>query len=162
MDGLTDTEQARLAYLGRWNDERSGYAQIQATRPQTLAYGLVDSPIGQLAWNTEWFDDYGYGVDRIDRDAILTNVTLYWLTGTAGSSARLYRESATSWGKKVEKSAVPTGMAVFPGDSTIRRFAEREHTIVHWSEFDRGGHFAALQAPDLLVGDVREFFRLVR
>jgi pimeloyl-ACP methyl ester carboxylesterase len=162
MGGLTEAEQARLAYLGRWNDERSGYAQIQATRPQTLAYGLVDSPAGQLAWNTEWFDDYGYGVGRIDRQAILTNVTLYWLTGTAGSAARLYREGAASWGKKVEKSAVPTGMAVFPGDSTIRRFAEREHTIVHWSEFDRGGHFAALQAPDLLIGDVREFFRLVR
>jgi pimeloyl-ACP methyl ester carboxylesterase len=89
-------------------------------------------------------------------------VTLYWLTGTAGSSARLYKEGAATWGRKVELSTVPTGTAVFPGDSTIRPFAEREHTIVHWSEFDRGGHFAALQAPDLLTGDIREFFRRIR
>jgi pimeloyl-ACP methyl ester carboxylesterase len=161
-EGLTEVERARLEGLGRWNAERSGYAQIQSTRPQTLAYALVDSPVGQLAWNTEWFDDYGGKVGSVDRDAILTNVTLYWLTGTAGSSARLYRESAASWGRQVQRSAVPTGMAVFPGDSTVRSFAEREHTIVHWSEFDRGGHFAALQAPDLLTADVREFFRHVR
>jgi epoxide hydrolase len=159
---LSEVERARLEGLGRWNSERSGYAAIQSTRPQTLAYALLDSPIGQLAWNTEWFDDYGYHVDAVGRDAILTNVTLYWLTGTAGSSARLYKEGAATWGRKVELSTVPTGMAVFPGDSTIRPFAEREHTIVHWSEFDRGGHFAALQAPDLLTGDIREFFRRIR
>ena len=162
MDGLTDVEQARLERLGRWKTERSGYAMIQGTRPQTLAYALVDSPAGQLAWNTEWFDDYGQNVGAVDRDAILTNVTVYWLTGTAGSAARLYREGAASWGQIVEASTTPTGVAVFRGDSSIRRFAERDHTIVHWSEFDCGGHFAALQAPDLLVGDVREFFRRVR
>jgi pimeloyl-ACP methyl ester carboxylesterase len=162
MDGLTDVEQARLERLGRWKTERSGYAMIQSTRPQTLAYALVDSPAGQLAWNTEWFDDYGQNVGAVDRDAILTNVTVYWLTGTAGSAARLYREGAASWGQIVEASTTPTGVAVFRGDSSIRRFAERDHTIVHWSEFDCGGHFAALQAPDLLVGDVREFFRRVR
>jgi pimeloyl-ACP methyl ester carboxylesterase len=161
-DGLTEAEQARLEGLGRWRTERSGYAMIQSTRPQTLAYALVDSPVGQLAWNTEWFDDYGENVGAVDRDAILTNVTLYWLTGTAGSAARLYREGAASWGRIVEPSTVPTGVAVFRGDSSIRRFAERDFTIVHWSEFDRGGHFAAMQAPDLLVGDVREFFRHIR
>jgi pimeloyl-ACP methyl ester carboxylesterase len=161
-EGLTDAERARLDRLQNWYGERSGYAQIQSTRPQTLAYALVDSPVGQLAWNTEWFDGYGHHVGAVDRDDILTNVALYWLTGTAGSSARLYKEAASSWGRKVERCAVPTGMAVFPGDSTIRTFAEREHDIVHWSEFDRGGHFAALQAPDLLVDDVRAFFRRVR
>jgi pimeloyl-ACP methyl ester carboxylesterase len=160
--GLTEPEQARLQRLSRWHSERSGYAQIQATRPQTLAYALVDSPVGQLAWNTEWFDDYGTNIGAIDPDAILTNVTLYWLTGTAGSSARLYKEAAASWGRHVELSAVPTGIAVFPGDSTIRRFAEREHTVVHWSEFNHGGHFAALQAPQLLIEDIRQFFRHVR
>ncbi|MGA8116953.1 MAG: epoxide hydrolase family protein [Actinocatenispora sp.] len=162
MDGLTAAEHGRLANLTRWREQRSGYAQIQATRPQTLAYGLLDSPVGLLAWNTEWFDDYGERVGSIDTDAILTNVSLYWLTGTAGSAARLYRESAASWGRAVDRSPVPTGVAVFPGDSTVRRFAEREHTVVHWSEFDRGGHFAALQAPDLLVGDVRAFFHGLR
>ncbi|MGW5485620.1 epoxide hydrolase family protein [Streptosporangium sandarakinum] len=159
---LSEAERKRLEKITRWSDERSGYAQIQSTRPQTLAYALVDSPVGQLAWNTEWFDDYGHGVGAMDPDAILTNVTLNWLTGTAGSAARLYREAAASWGREVEFCPVPTGLAVFPGDSTVRPFAEREHRVVHWSEFDRGGHFAALQAPDLLTGDIREFFRLVR
>jgi pimeloyl-ACP methyl ester carboxylesterase len=162
LAGLTPDEHKRLAGLARWRDERSGYAQIQSTRPQTLAYALADSPAGQLAWYTEWFDDYGEGVGTIDRDAILTNVTVYWLTGTAGSAARLYREAVASWGQAVEFSRVPLGLAVFPGDSTVRRLAERDHAVVHWSEFDRGGHFAALQAPDLLIDDIRAFFRPLR
>ncbi|MGH3374011.1 MAG: epoxide hydrolase family protein [Actinoallomurus sp.] len=162
LEGLTAAEQGRLAGLTRWQDERSGYAQIQSTRPQTLAYALADSPAGQLGWYVEWFDDYGENVGSIDRDAILTNVTVYWLTGTAGSAARLYREAASSWGAPASRSTVPLGVAVFPGDSTVRRFAERDHEVVHWSEFDRGGHFASLQAPDLLVGDVRAFFHGLR
>jgi pimeloyl-ACP methyl ester carboxylesterase len=162
LEGLAPAERERLSRLGRWREERSGYAQIQSTRPQTLAYGLADSPVGQLGWYTEWFDDYGENVGTIDRDAILTNVSVYWLTGTAGSAARLYRESAASWTRAAERCEVPLGVAVFPGDSTVRRFAERDHNVVHWSEFDRGGHFAALQAPDLLIGDVRDFFRELR
>jgi pimeloyl-ACP methyl ester carboxylesterase len=162
LEGLTPVERERLSGLGRWREERSGYAQIQSTRPQTLAYGLADSPVGQLGWYTEWFDDYGENVGTIDQDALLTNVSVYWLTRTAGSAARLYREAAASWSRVVERSEVPLGVAVFPGDSTVRRFAEREHNLVHWSEFDRGGHFAALQAPDLLIGDVRDFFRKLR
>jgi pimeloyl-ACP methyl ester carboxylesterase len=162
LEGLSPAERERLSRLGRWHEERSGYAQIQSTRPQTLAYALADSPVGQLGWYTEWFDDYGENVGRVERDAILTNVSVYWLTGTAGSAARLYREAAASWEHPVERSAVPLGVAVFPGNSTIRRFAERDHNVVHWSEFDRGGHFAALQAPDLLITDVRDFFRKLR
>jgi pimeloyl-ACP methyl ester carboxylesterase len=162
LEGLTPDERKSLGGLARWREERSGYAQIQATRPQTLAYALADSPVGQLGWYTEWFDDYGDNPGTIDRDAILTTVAVYWLTGTAGSAARLYRESAASWGPVVERSKVPMGVAVFPGDSSIRRFAERDHEIVHWSEFDRGGHFAALQAPDLLTADIRAFFRGLR
>jgi epoxide hydrolase len=87
---------------------------------------------------------------------------VYWLTGTAGSSARIYYEGARTWGQTPERSGVPTGVAVFPTDTTIRRLAERDHNIVHWSEFDRGGHFAAMEAPDLLLRDVREFFRQLR
>jgi pimeloyl-ACP methyl ester carboxylesterase len=98
----------------------------------------------------------------VDRDHLLTNVMLYWLTGTAGSSARLYYENmhGAAWGK--QPSPTPVGVAVFVEDVAIRRYAEQGNNIVHWSEFDRGGHFAAMEAPDLLVGDVREFFRGLR
>jgi len=165
---LTEVERARLAGLREFRATGSGYGAIQATRPQTLAYGLTDSPAGQLAWITEkfgeWTDD-GLPDEAVDRDQLLTNVTLYWLTATAGSSARLYYESARSgaWGPPAVSTA-PTGVAVFPREIAppIRRFAEQSNNIVHWSEFDRGGHFAAMEVPDLLVGDVREFFRPLR
>jgi epoxide hydrolase len=161
LEGLTEAEQDRLASLKRWHREFSGYAAIQSTRPQTLAYALADSPVGQLAWYADWFAAHGEKVGVLDRSAILTNVMLYWLTGTAGSAARFYREMADAW-EPAERSAVAMGVAVFPGDSSIRWFVEREHNVVHWSEFERGGHFAAMEAPDLLVGDVREFFRQLR
>ena len=98
----------------------------------------------------------------IDRDLILTNVTIYWLTATSGSSARIYKESTMEeWAPK-GRSPVPTAVAVFPGDGTSRRIAERQHNLVRWTEFDRGGHFAALQAPELLVDDIRAFVRDLR
>ncbi|WP_433243558.1 epoxide hydrolase family protein [Actinomadura nitritigenes] len=164
-EGLTEAERARLAVYT--DQDRSGYAMIQSTRPQTLAFGLHDSPAGQMAWIVEKFKEWTDPAhdlpdQAVDRDQMLTDVTLYWFTGTAGSSARLYKEGATDWGQPVGKSDVPTGVAVFPGDAGIRRVAEREHNVIHWSEFDRGGHFAAMEAPDLLVDDVRAFFRLVR
>jgi microsomal epoxide hydrolase len=143
---------------------------IQSTKPQTLAYGLTDSPAGLLAWIAEkfkeWTDSASVPEDAVDRDQLLTDVTVYWVTGTANSSARLYYEfarSGASWGR-VEPSTVPTGVAVFPREMAppIRRFAERSNNIVHWSEFDRGGHFAAMEQPDLLTGDVRDFFRSFR
>jgi epoxide hydrolase len=97
----------------------------------------------------------------MDRDRVLTNVMLYWLTRAGASSAHLYYESmhTSNW---PTPSTVPTGVAVFAEDILIRRFAEEDNNIVHWSEFDRGGHFAAMEAPDLLVGDVRKFFRRLR
>jgi microsomal epoxide hydrolase len=165
---LTDEEQARLQALRQFRTTGSGYGAIQSTRPQTLAYGLTDSPAGQLAWIAEKFGEWtdgGLPDEAVDRDQLLTNVMLYWLTGTAGSSARLYYEAAHSgtWGPPVTSTA-PTGVAVFPREIAppIRRFAELSNNIVHWAEFDRGGHFAAMEAPDLLVGDVREFFRPLR
>ncbi|MEU5942614.1 hypothetical protein ABZ807_26365 [Micromonospora sp. NPDC047548] len=94
---------------------------------------------------------------RIGREAPVKDVSVYWLTGTAGSAARLYYEDARTWGQAQPRSSVPTGVAVFPNDITIRPLAERDHNVVHWTEFSRGGHFAALEAPDLLVGDVRVF-----
>jgi pimeloyl-ACP methyl ester carboxylesterase len=164
---LTDREQARLARLQQRGQEGAAYAMLQSTRPQTLAYGLADSPAGQLAWIVEKFKEWTDPVaelpeDAVDRDQMLTNVTLYFLTNTGGSSAQMYYEGRSSWGQPEERSSVPTGVAVFPDDFSIRRLVEREHTIVHWSEFDRGGHFAAMEQPDLLVGDIRDFFRRFR
>lgn len=164
---FTDAEKARLERLNRFMTDGNGYFQIQATRPQTLAFGLTDSPVGQLAWIVEKFKEWTYPASElpeqaIGRDAILTNVMLYWLTGTAGSSARTYYENmhAGSWYQ--QPGTTPTGVAVFAEDVAIRRYGERGNNIVHWSEFDRGGHFAAMEVPDLFVGDVREFFRRVR
>jgi pimeloyl-ACP methyl ester carboxylesterase len=164
-DGFNDQEKARLDAGARFLAEGAGYGMLQSTRPQTLSYALTDSPVGQLAWIAEKFHEWSDPRHRPDRDDVLTNVTLYWLTRTAGSSARLYYEAA----KAARRAAppplrVPTGVAVFPHDigPPIRRLAERDSNIVHWTEFDRGGHFAAMEVPDLLVGDVRTFFRSLR
>ena len=162
LTDATEAEQARLKGLETFE---MGYIQIQSTRPQTLAYSFADSPVGQLAWVVEKFKEWADPAVELDRDRVLTDVTLYWLTNTGGSSAQLYYEAANDpsmWGPK-ERGTVPTGVAVFTQhDIAIRPLAERDHNVVHWSEFDRGGHFAALEAPDLLVDDVREFFRVIR
>jgi pimeloyl-ACP methyl ester carboxylesterase len=162
---FTDVEKARLARLGRFMSEGNGYFQIQATRPQTIAYGLNDSPVGQLAWIMdkfqEWTDGDGLPEDSISRDRILTDVTLYWLTQTGASSAHMYYDSMHS-GNWPTPTTVPTGVAAFAEDVAIRRYAERLYNITHWSDFTRGGHFAALEAPDLLTTDIRTFFRKVR
>lgn len=168
LAGLGEADQARFALMQKWlQGDLTGYASIQSTRPQTLSYGLTDSPAGQLAWIVEKFREWTNPAaelpqDAVDRDLILTDVSVYWLTGTAGSAARLYREVAPTWMHPRPKSPVPTAVAVFPGDVTIRPLAERDHHVVHWTEFSRGGHFAALEAPDLLIGDVRDFFRRFR
>ncbi|HEU5108184.1 MAG TPA: epoxide hydrolase [Micromonosporaceae bacterium] len=162
---LTEPERERLARLNRFLSEGNGYFQIQATRPQTIAYGLHDSPVAQLAWIMDKFHEWTHGdglpEEIVDRDRMLTNVSLYWFTGTAGSSANLYYEGMHS-GNWPSPSTVPTGVAVFAEDVAIRRYAEPLNTITHWSDFERGGHFAALEAPDLLVDDVRAFLRTLR
>jgi epoxide hydrolase len=164
---LTEAEQQRLARMRHFQDDMMGYSAIQGTRPQTLAYGLTDSPVGQLAWIVEKFKEWTdpsaeLPEDAVDRDHLLTNVSIYWLTGTAGSSASHYYEVAhdpTLWEPR-ERGTVPTGVAVsLTQDVAVRRLAEREHNVVHWSEFEPGGHFAAMEAPEFLVGDVRRFFR---
>lgn len=164
LAGLTEEEVAKVqAGSANWQ-QRAGYATIQSTRPQTIAYALNDSPLGLLAWNLEWFVDYDPTRNvqaPVDRDAILTDITICWLTDTAGSSGRLYKEGgdALSGGKP---SGRPTAVAVFPGDTAIRTLAERSNHVVRWTEHDRGGHFASLQAPDLLVDDIRAFSRQLR
>ena len=172
LEGLTGDElawaEAALAQGRRFQQGELGYAMIQATKPQTLAYGLTDSPAGQLAWLVEKFKSYSDSrdvpEDAIDRDDILTNVMLYWLTGTANSSSRIYSSLGGAWGAPPPKSTVPTGVAVFPKDTGIplRHLAERTDNIVHWSNLDRGGHFPGLEVPDLLIGDLRTFFKLLR
>lgn len=154
----------------KWTGERTGYNALQATRPQTLAYALTDSPVAQLAWIAEKFYDWTDSTDRpedaVDRDALLTNVSIYWFTATAGSSARIYYERAHAdyWGSPPEPSSAPTAVALFPQDIHIplRHIGERANNLVRWTEFDRGGHFAAMEQPELLVGDIRSFFRQLR
>jgi pimeloyl-ACP methyl ester carboxylesterase len=173
MDGLTEVEQRRWAAMENFND---GYLQCNAKRPQTVAYGLHDSPVGQLAWIVEKFKELtdpedGLPEDSVDRDRVLTDVSLYWLTGTAASAAQVYYEEisakADAWSDTGEWSGsgpatVPTGVLVSAHDVTIRRWAERDHNVVRWTELDRGGHFLAMEQPELLVADVREFFAHLR
>ena len=159
---FSPAEKERAQRLQGFLAEGNGYFQIQCTRPQTLSYGLTDSPAGQLAWIVEKFKEWtntGHALpeDAIPRDEILADVSVYWFTGTAGSTANLYYESMHS-GDWPTPSPVPTGVAVFAEDIAIRRYAERANNIVHWSDFDTGGHFAALETPDLLIQDVRTFF----
>ncbi|MBO0707953.1 MAG: epoxide hydrolase [Candidatus Dormibacteraeota bacterium] len=162
---FTERERRHLENRARFRAEGTGYGMIQSTRPQTLAYALTDSPAGQLAWIAEKFHEWTDPEHRVDPDLLLTNVSVYWLTATAGSSARLYYETAHDRGQSgPSRLEVPTGVAVFPHDigPPIRRFAERDNNIVRWTEFDTGGHFAALEVPELLVEDVRAFFRPLR
>ena len=162
---LSEKEQAVMADIGAYLGDGSGYAKIQGTRPQTLAYGLTDSPAGQAAWIIEkfreWSDCDGDVERSYARDQLLANITLYWVTGTAGSSARLYYESQHSdtfgLGPRVE---VPTGCAIFPREITRspRRWAVRQYNVARYTELERGGHFAAMEVPELFVDEVRSFF----
>jgi epoxide hydrolase len=164
---FSKAERQRLARFKHFRDEMMGYLQVQSTRPKTLAYGLTDSPVGQLAWIVEKFKEWTDPAaarpdDAIDRDRMLTNVSLYWFTGTAGSSANLYYETLhdPSARKRKSRNTVPTAVAVSSTqDVTIRRWAKRENNIVRWTELEHGGHFAALEVPELLVADLRQFFR---
>ncbi|MEV0128693.1 epoxide hydrolase family protein [Dactylosporangium sp. NPDC050688] len=158
---LTDAEQVRLERMQRFLTDGNGYFQIQASRPHTLGFALADSPVGQLAWIGEKFHDWAHPAGSIEADHVLTHATLYWLTNTGSSSAQMYYESmhTHNW---PTPSTVPTGVANFAEDIAIRQFAEPLNTITHWAEYDRGGHFAALEVPDLFVNEVRTFFRTVR
>jgi pimeloyl-ACP methyl ester carboxylesterase len=161
--GLSEAERERVERMKQASAEDMGYLQIQTTRPQTLAYALTDSPVGQLAWIAEkfraWTDPTAeLPEDAVDRDQLLTNVSVYWFTRSGASAAQILYESmhAQEWG---EEGPAPMGFAVFGLDSVTRRLMDPEGKIEHWSEFDRGGHFPAMEQPDLLVGDIRAFFR---
>jgi epoxide hydrolase len=157
-------EQQRL-----WADAK-GYLDIQSTRPQTLAYALTDSPVGQLAWIVEKFKEWTDATaelpeNAVDRDQLLTNISVYWFTCSGASAARFIYEGAHTgpdWTSAPTTAPAPQGLAQFGGDDLLRRVMDPDHKIEHWSEFDRGGHFPAMEVPDLLVGDVRAFFRRLR
>jgi microsomal epoxide hydrolase len=167
---LTPEEQADLSRVGDWRRTGAGYQEIQGTKPQTVGYGLEDSPAGLAAWIAEKFGAWSDGGPdpeaAFTRDQLLTNVTVYWATATATSSTRLYYEMRQAGRDAIpqEYVAVPTGVANYPGEvtRTPRSWAEHRYNITHWTEQPRGGHFAAMQVPDLFVDDVRTFFRSVR
>ena len=145
-----------LGFLKHFNDNMSGYAKLQESAPQNLAHALADSPAGQLAWSAQL-------LSGTSEDHLLTNATLYWLTNTAASAARFYYEDHHAE-HPTEPTTAPTGLASFAFDFTpLRRFGERDHAnIVSWNEYDRGSHWATQDAPDLLLDDIRSFFRRFR
>lgn len=168
MTDLTEREAAAIAALRYYQDKDSGYSKQQATRPQSLGYGLVDSPVGQAAWIYEkmwaWTDNQGAPEDVLTQDEMLDNIMLYWLPATGASSARLYWESFGSFGVSL-KLDLPVGVSIFPKEifRASRRWAERHMSnIIHWNELDRGGHFAAWEQPALFVKEVRDCFRALR
>jgi epoxide hydrolase len=167
LDGLSEAEAAAHQRLSQYGEDGKGYLQIQGTRPQTLAYGLTDSPAGQLAWIVEKFKEWTDPANQlrdmaVDRDQLLTNVSVYWFTRSGASAATFLYEAAHAVREWGAPSPAPTGFAVFGEGSLMRRALDPEHKVEHWSEFDRGGHFPAMEVPELLVGDIRTFFRRLR
>lgn len=162
IETFSDAEKVRLGRLQQFMAERFGFNALQSSRPQSLAYAISDSPAGLIGWLSEMFTGFGDTPGAVATDKFLTNVLVYWFTGTAGSSIRLYYENAhdpEAWSPKAN-SGVPTGVAVFARDEVpIRRFGEAGNTIVRWSEMAEGGHFAAMEVPELWAEEVAAFFK---
>jgi pimeloyl-ACP methyl ester carboxylesterase len=169
-----ELSQEEKDYLDRgkqWQQQEGAYAMIQSTKPQTLGYGLNDSPAGLAAWIIEkfyrWSDNKGDLESAFSKDELLTNLTIYWATGTINSANRLYYEYAqsmfTSQRGQTSRLETPAGAAIFPKDliPAPRAYADRFFNIRHWTEFDKGGHFAATEAPELLAADIRSFVKKV-
>ncbi|MFD6057194.1 epoxide hydrolase family protein [Rhodococcus wratislaviensis] len=165
---LSPLERDRLDRVSRFMSEEFGYISIQSTRPATLGAALADSPVGQLAWIVDKFREWTYPREALPHDVVgidrlLTNVMLYWLSDTASSSAYVGYAQESSWGAEKSASGIPTAVIVFAHDVGIRRYAEQEHAITRWTDVeDRGGHFAALEEPETLTADIREFFAGLR
>ena len=165
---LTDQDRADLADIQRFTREESGYANEQGSKPQTLGVALNDSPAGLLAWIVEkfrtWSDCDGDPENAFTRDQLITNVMTYWVTATITSSARLYWEHMHGASNTADPVTVPTGVARFPKEVLRfpRSWVERRYNVTQWAEMPRGGHFAAMEQPELFVDDVRTFFRTVR
>jgi pimeloyl-ACP methyl ester carboxylesterase len=175
-EGLAAPDRKRAERFSQFREEGIGYLHIQATRPATLAYALTDSPVGQLAWIIDrvWAStDPAKELPEhaVDRDQMLSNVSIYWFTSSGASSANGTYEGMQAWrqmaaaepqlahAKADQRAGPPKGVAVFAADTTIRSVMDPAGTIEHWSEYDRGGHFPAMETPDLLTNDLRHFFR---
>ena len=164
---LSAAEKQYVKEVEAWEQAEAGYSHIQETKPQTLSYGLNDSPAGLAGWIVEkwrsWTDCDGDIEKVYTKDEILTNITIYWVTQTIGSSTRIYyEERKDAWEfKQGERIQVPCGIAVFPKelDHPVKDWAERIMNVQHWTEMPQGGHFAAMEEPELLVKDIRNFFR---
>ena len=165
--GVPASELQRMQARNTFMENERGYSQIQATKPETVGYALNDSPAGLAAWIVEkfraWCDCEGNVESRFSKDELLTNITLYWATQTAASSARIYYENRVA-GPVPGNVTVPTACALFPKEITAppRRWVEARYNLTRWTEMPRGGHFAAMEQPDLLVDDIRAFFRALR
>ena len=167
---LTEAEKTHMREREEWQQAEGGYAHIQGTKPQTLAYGLNDSPAGLAAWIVEkyrtWSDCDGDVEKRFTKDELLTTVTIYWATESISSSTRMYKENQRyAWTlERGEKIQVPTGVAAFPAEISRppREWGERSYNLRRWTPMPRGGHFAALEEPQLLAEDIRAFFRPFR
>ena len=167
---LTAGKKARLQGLRELQAEGKGYLQIQSTKPQTLAYALADSPIGQLAWIVEKFEAWTNVAaklpeDAVARDQLLTNVSIYWFTRTGATAANFIYEAYHSSAPWATNSNTPTAFAAFnikDVEEQMRQMVDPQRQIVHWSAFEQGGHFPAMEAPDLLVNDARDFFQTFR
>jgi len=169
MGDLTPQEQGALASLQHYDRWDSGYSKQQGSRPQTLGYGLADSPAGQAAWILEkfwsWTDCDGHPENVLSRDELLDNVMLYWLSNTAASSARLYWQSFNQFTQGLPEVTVPTGCSIFPKEiiRASKRWAEKRFTrLFYWNELEKGGHFAAFEQPETFVSELRSCFRSQR
>ena len=167
MGDLTPQEQSAMAGMQHYQDKDSGYSKQQSTRPQSLGYGLVDSPAGQAAWILEkfwsWMDCDGHPENVLTRDELLDNVMMYWLPGTGASSARLYWESFGT--PPMDKPKVPVSCSIFPKEifRSSKRWADKHfENLVYWNELEKGGHFAAFEQPETFVGEVRNALRHAR
>ena len=164
---LSDEERQYKANAQRWIAQEGGYMALQATKPQTLAYGLSDSPVGLAAWIIEkfraWSDCNGELTKRFSNDELLTNIMIYWITNTISSSAGIYYENTHSL-PALGKIEVPTGVALFPADILLppKKWAEQNLNISRWTTMPRGGHFTAMEEPELLADDIRSFYRQFR
>jgi pimeloyl-ACP methyl ester carboxylesterase len=163
----TPEEQRAIEGASYYREWDSGYSKQQATRPQTVGYGLVDSPAAQAAWILEkfwaWMDCDGHPENVVTRDELLDNIMLYWINGNGASSARIYWESFGKGGRPT--IGIPAGFAVYPKEIVppVRSWVEDSYTdIRHWAEFEKGGHFAAFEVPDVFVDDLRTCFRPYR
>ncbi len=168
MEDLTSADQDLVRRLREWQREEEAYSDFQGTKPQTLGYSLNDSPVGLAAWIMEkfraWSDCDGEVEARFTKDELLTNIMIYWVTETANSASRIYYEARHAAGLAGKRCDVPTSVAIFPKEPwrLPRRWAEQVYNIVRWVEFAKGGHFPAMEEPDLLIQDMRDSFRRFR